>query len=93
MSDIETKYKVPPTALPRLRDEWMRAVGASQSAEAAKQVAQSSFTQYQQHLGTILEILGLDPKLQWFVDFTTGDITDKDPSQAQTNGATVLPGN
>lgn len=92
MTEIEA-LKVPATALPRLRDEWMRAVGAAQTVEAAKQVSQGMFTQYQQHLGTILEMLGLDPKEQWYVDFNTGVITDKDPSQAQTNGATALPGN
>ena len=88
----ETKPTVPPAALPRLRDEWMRAVGAAQSAEAAKQVAQGMFTTYQQHLGTILEILGLDPKQQWYVDFNTGNITDHDPNAQQTNGVTAPPG-
>jgi hypothetical protein len=93
MADIETKHQVPSAALPRLRDEWMRAVGAAQTAEAAKQVSQGMFTQYQQHLGTILEMLGLDPKQQWYVDFNTGVISDKDPTPAQTNGTTVPLGN
>jgi hypothetical protein len=80
--------KVPENILPGLRDEWMRAVGASQSAEAAKQVAQSMFTQYQQRLTTVLDMLGLDSKQRWYVDFRTGEITDKDPTANQTNGTT-----
>ena len=89
----ETK-QVPVNALPKLRDEWMRAVGAAQTAEAAKQVAQGMFSQYQSRLSTILEMIGLDSKQQWFVDFETGNITDKDPNAEQqqpTNGMTTLP--
>jgi hypothetical protein len=79
--------KVPDSVLPGLRDEWMRALGASQSAEAAREMAQRMFTAYQQRLTTVLEMLGLDPKERWYVDFRTGEITDKDPTADQTNGA------
>lgn len=82
---MDDNKKVPDSVLPGLRDEWMRAVGASQSAEAARDTAQRMFTQYQQRLSTVLEMLGLDPKERWYVDFATGAITDKDPT-AQTNG-------
>jgi hypothetical protein len=92
MTDIKTEdiKKVPATTLPRLRDEWQRAVGAAQAAEASKQVAQGMFTAYQQRLATVLEMLGLDANLQWYVDFNTGVISDKDPSAGQNgvNGAT-----
>ena len=94
MADTNTDVKkVPASSLPKLRDEWMRAVGAAQSAEAAKQVSQGMFTQYQQRLSTILEMLGLDPQQQWFVDFNTGDITDHDPNAQGTNGVTAPLGN
>lgn len=94
MSDTSIKPKVPASALPRLRDQWMQANGAAQAAEASGQVARSMFSQYQGSLGTILEMLGLDPKQQWFVDFTTGDISDKDPTQQNgVNGVMRQPGN
>lgn len=87
---MNDNQKVPEKILPGLRDEWMRAVGASQSAEAAKRAAQAMFSSYQQRLSTVLEMLGLDSKKQWFVDFETGEITDKDPS-AQANGVPPVP--
>ena len=76
--------KVPENILPGLRDEWMRAVGASQSAEAAKQTAQTMFTQYQQRVTTVLEMLGLDSKQRWAINFDTGEIAP----ESGTNGVT-----
>ena len=80
------KPKVPASAVPKLRDAWLRAFGAAQSAEAARQVSNQMFTMYQQQLVAYLEMLGLDAKKQWWLDFETGELRDTPPPEQQ-NGA------
>lgn len=93
MTDIKTaeeaKPKVPAAAIPKLRDAWLRAYGAAQSAEAARQVSNQMFGMYQQQLGAYMDILGLDSKKQWWLDFETGELNDTPPpdqQQGQQNG-------
>ena len=81
------EHKLPDAVVKRLHNDYLRAVGASQAAEAARLVAQEGFNAYQQQLTSILEMAGLDTKARWYVDFEKGIVTDKLPEGTQsTNG-------
>lgn len=82
----ETKPKIPAVALPKLRDAWLRAYGAAQAAEAARQVSNAMFTQYQQALAAHLDAMGLNSEQKWWLDFDTGELSDTPPPEQQTNG-------
>jgi hypothetical protein len=90
MTEASTKgveHKLPDAVVNRLRTEYLRAVGASEAAEAARQVAQTGFNNYQQRLASCLEMIGLDPSVRWYVDFDKGTVTDALPTSA-LNGTT-----
>jgi len=86
MTNIEkgVEHKLPDAVVARLRVEYLRAVGASEAAEAARQIAQTGFNNYQQRLAACLEMLGLDSSARWQVNFDTGVVAE---APASSNGA------
>jgi hypothetical protein len=91
-TEKSVEHKLPDAVIKRLHIEYLRAVGASQAAEAARQVAQEGFNTYQTQLGSCLEMLGVDPKERWYVDFERGIVTNQLPEGTQqqpANGAMV----
>lgn len=79
---------LPEKMLPKLRQEWLQANGAAQAAEAARQVANGLFAQYQQHIGTCIEMMGLDATKRWKANLDTGELVEASPEESiQMNGA------
>ena len=79
----ESKHKVPTAALPKLRDSWLRAYGAAQASEAARQVSNQMFAVYQQQFTAYLEAMNLDASKRWWLDFETGEVSNEPPPEQQ----------
>jgi hypothetical protein len=69
--------KIPPTVAARLRELSAFATGAEGAAKAAIQVASERREAFESELGTVLGMLGLDPSLNWSINFARCEITPR----------------
>lgn len=86
----EKTYSLPPTTVDTLRALWARANGGAEIAAAAQQAAKAMFDLYQERFGLCLEMLGVDPKEKWWIDFKTGEVHEGDPPSRADNGGEKL---
>lgn len=76
-----TAQQIPAAVASRLRADYSRAAGAADVARMTQQYAAGMFQAYQQRFAACLEMLGLNPKDKYWIDFETGLIHEGDPPE------------